>query len=222
MTIIDAAERRHTVRQYTGRRIPKDIVEQLAAKINQNNRKYNLKMKLALENTEAFGAVTRLILAKGVRNYIVLAGENTPDVDERLGYCGADVMLLAQALGLNSWWAGGSFSRKGARKNAGAAKADKVAGIIAVGYGAVQGAAHKSKKPEEVSRYIGTAPEWFIKGVETALLAPTALNKQAFLIKGAGSRVSLICSNGAFSGIELGIIKFHFEAGAGKENFEWV
>ena len=74
MTIIEAAERRHTVRQYTGRRIPKDIVEQLAAKINQNNRKYNLKMKLALENTEAFGAVTRLILAKGVRNYIVLAG----------------------------------------------------------------------------------------------------------------------------------------------------
>lgn len=222
MTIKEAAERRHMVRRYTGRKLPKDITELLTEKIDENNKKYNLKMKLVLENTEALGAAVKLILAKGVRNYIVLAGEDTPNIDERLGYCGADVMLLAQALGLNSWWVGGTFSRKGAKKNAGAAEEEKIAGIIAVGYGANQGTPHKSKKPEEVSRYSGAAPEWFIKGVEAALLAPTALNKQAFLIKGGGRKVSVACCNGKYSGMDLGIVKFHFEIGAGKENFEWV
>lgn len=222
MTIKEAAERRHMVRRYTGRKIPKDIVERLTARIDEGNKKYNLKMKLVLENTEALGAAVKLFLAKGVRNYIILAGEDTPNIDEKLGYCGADVMLLAQTLGLNSWWVGGTFSRIGAKKNADVAASEKVAGIIAVGYGANQGTPHKSKKPEEVSRYSGTAPAWFIKGVEAAMLAPTALNKQAFLIKGGGSKVSVACGNGKYSGVELGIVKYHFEVGAGKENFEWA
>lgn len=155
-----------------------------------------------------------------MRNYIVLAGKNASDTEEKLGCCGTDVMLFAQTLGLNTWWIGGTFSKSGVRKNA--PEAEKIFGIIAIGYGEVQGTPHKSKSPEEVSEYDGTAPEWFASGVKTALLAPTALNKQAFSIKGSGNKVSLSYKRGALSNTDRGIVKYHFEIGAGKENFEWI
>ncbi len=222
MTIEEAIKSRHTVRKYEDRRIPKEVADQLIARIQEKNEKYDLNMKLVLDNTEAFGAVLKLILAKGVRNYLVLAGKNAEDLDEKLGYCGTDIMLYAQTLGLNSWWVGGTFSKKGAKKNAQIADDEKMTGIIAIGYGAIQGVPHKSKRPEEISCYNGNAPDWFTKGVEAVLLAPTALNKQAFLIKGDQNKVSMTCENGDFSGTDLGIGKYHFEIGAGKENFEWI
>lgn len=221
MTIKEAIKKRHTVRKYTDRAIPQEIAAQLKERIAENNEKYHLSMKLVTENTEAFGAVLKLVLAKGVRNYIVLAGNETEGLDEKLGYCGADIMLYAQTLGLNTWWIGGTYSRKATRKTAGLKEAEKLAGIIAVGYGAAQGVPHKSKKPEDISSYKGTAPEWFKNGVDAVLLAPTALNRQAFMIRGEGSTVFMTCDNGAFSGIDLGIGKYHFEVGAGKENFRW-
>ena len=59
-------------------------------------------------------------------------------------------------------------------------------------------------------------------GIEAALLAPTALAKQAFMIKGRGNQVSISCKNGIFTGVDTGLVKYHFELGAGKDTFEWV
>ena len=221
MTLEEAMRSRHTVRRYTDRRLLGDVEEQLKGRIGQNNRERGLAMSLVTENTEAFGPALRLFLAKGVRNYVILAGRDRPGLEEDLGYCGADVMLFAQTLGLNSWWVGGTYSRKGVGRNA-APEAEKLLGLIALGYGASQGVPHKSKKPEDVAAYEREAPEWFTKGVKALLLAPTALNKQAFTLRGEGRRVSLSCDNGIFSGVDLGIGKYHFELGAGKENFDWA
>lgn len=221
MTLEEAMRTRHTVRRYTDRKLPGDVLEGLRDRIRDNNEKYGLAMSLVTENTEAFGPALRLFLAKGVRNYLVLAGRDLPGLDEKIGYCGTDVMLFAQTLGLNSWWVGGTYSRKGVGRNA-APEAEKILGLIALGYGVSQGVPHKSKKPEDVAAYEGPAPEWFAKGTEALLLAPTALNKQAFTLRGEGRRVSLTCDNGIFSGVDLGIGKYHFELGAGKENFDWA
>lgn len=221
MTLEEAMRARHTVRRYTDQRLPRDVLERLRERIRKNNETHDLTMSLVTENTEAFGPALRLFLAKGVRNYLVLAGKDTPGLDENIGYCGTDVMLFAQTLGLNSWWVGGTYSRKGLQKNA-APEAEKLLGLIALGYGAVQGVPHKSRRAEEIAAYDGEAPEWFAKGTEALLLAPTALNKQAFTLRGEGRRVSLTCDNGVFSGVDLGIGKYHFELGAGKENFDWA
>ena len=220
MTIQEAISRRHTVRSYTSRSLPEDIAAQLRGRIEEHDRTSGLCMGLVTGNTEAFNAAIKLVLAKNVRNYIILAGKDGPDTQERLGYCGADVMLFAQTLGLNTWWVGGTYSRKGVRKHA-AADAGILAGVIAVGYGTTQGVPHKSKGPEEIASYGGPAPEWFRKGVEAVLLAPTALNRQAFTIRGEGTQVSMSCDNGVFSAVDLGIGKYHFEVGAGRENFQW-
>lgn len=218
MTMKEAMGKRHMVRKYTEKPIPEELVKLLRARAEEQNEKYRLAIKLMTNDTDAFGTVIKLLLAKGVKNYFIMAGTDAPDVDERLGYCGADIMLYAQTLGLNTWWVGGTFNRK---KMSEAAPGEKVIGVIAVGYGATQGTLHKMKKPEEVSAYEGDVPEWFRTGVEAALLAPTALAKQAFFIKGRGRKVSVACDNGIFSGADTGLVKYHFELGAGSGNFEW-
>ncbi len=223
MTLNEAAECRHTVRKYTDKKLPADIADKLTERLNRCNEKYGLSMKLITENTDALGAAVKLIMSKGVRNYIVLAGKDLSDTDEKLGYCGADIMLFAQTLGLNSWRIGGTFSRSGVRKHVPESKAEKIIGVIAVGFGESQGVPHKSKSSEAVSSYDDTMPQWFANGIRTALLAPTALNRQAFFIKGNGSDVTITYNgSGTFAKTDLGIVKYHFELGAEKENFRWI
>ena len=68
-------------------------------------------------------------------------------------------------------------------------------------------------------------PEWFVRGVEAALLAPTAVNQQKFVfILHDGNRVEAKArfALSSYTKTDLGIAKCHFEVGAGKENFEWA
>lgn len=221
MTIKEAIPRRHMVRQYTDRAIPADIAELLRTRIAENNQEHQLQLALVTGNSDGVGSMAKLLLSKTVNNYIVLAGTDTPGLDEKLGYCGADLILYAQTLGLNTWWIGGMFNGKGALKNLGS-KDVRVNGVIAVGYGRTQGVPHKSKTAAEISEYDGDAPQWFADGVRALLYAPTALNKQPYVVKGVGNKVSISAGSGRFSGIDLGIGKYHFEVGAGKESFEWA
>lgn len=177
-----------------------------------------MAISLKVGDGSALPGALKLFFAKGARNYFVLAGSDRPGLDEDLGYASADLMLFAQTLGLNTWWIGGTFSRKNVEQ---AAPGKKVIGIVAVGFGVTSGVAHKSKTAAEVSSYEGPAPQWFADGVQAALLAPTALNKQCFRIVGAGGKVSISENGGTFSGADIGIVKYHFELGAGNA-FDWA
>ncbi len=221
MNTLEAMEKRHTVRKYTDQKVSNEILETIKKRINDLNNEYGLSMKIITENKEAFGGFVKLFMTKGVRNYLILAGNETNDLEEKLGYCGIDVALLAQQLGLNSWWVGATYNKEKVKKMMQASSKGKVASIIALGYGVSKGKPHKSKNVDEVSEYKGTAPEWFTKGVQAALLAPTAMNKQTFVLKGDGKKVAIICDNGIYTNIDKGIVKYCFETGAGKENFEW-
>lgn len=218
MTLKDAMTKRHMVRQYIAKPISQDVIEKLNERVDSNNKKYGLSIKLMTSDSSAFSAIIKVLLARGVKNFFIMCGNDEKDLDEKCGYCGADIMLYAQTLGLNTWWAGGTFNHK-----ATAAKVDgkKVIGIIAVGYGKTQGVPHKTKTLSEVSYYKGSTPFWFTEGVNAALLAPTALARQSFFIKGEENVVSITCDNGVFSGADKGLVKYHFELGAGKENFIW-
>lgn len=222
MTLQEAMSTRHTVRKYKNEPLAEDVIYQLNERIEAQNQKFGLKMQLVTNNTDSLPSFIALTMSKGVKNYIILAGPDTPDIDEKLGYSSADLMLYSQTLGLNTWWIGGMFSRKGARKNSNAEDNAKIIGVVAVGYGENQGVPHKSKATSDVSSYEGTAPAWFRAGVSAALLAPTAMNKQALTIQGKGDKVSMTCNNGSFSGADLGICKYHFELGAGTDNFSWI
>jgi len=88
-------------------------------------------------------------------------------------------------------------------------------------------AATKGNDWEEKVGYYGEklVPAWFLSGVEAALLAPTAVNQQKFkFILHDGNKVSTKTSFSlwGYTQIDMGIVKYHFEIGAGKDNFEWV
>ena len=87
------------------------------------------------------------------------------------------------------------------------------------------------KSPKDVSNAGDLTPEWFRKGVDAALLAPTAVNQQKFFLEYLGykdgSVLPKVSARPLFTMIgygrmDLGIVKYHFELGAGKENFEWA
>ncbi|MCD7959170.1 MAG: nitroreductase [Ruminococcus sp.] len=220
MTLQEAMCVRHKVSKYKDKPLSADIVRQLDDRIKVQNQKYGLKMQLFTERKDAMPGIIAALMSKGVKNYIILAGFNAPGIDEKLGYSSADLMLYAQTLGLNTWWIGGMYSWKNAKKNINAGEDTKIIGIVVVGYGENQGIPHKSKAASEIASYEGTAPEWFKAGVSAALLAPTAMNKQAFTIKGKDNKVRMTCDNGSYSRANLGIGKYHFELGAGKDNFK--
>lgn len=220
MTIDEAIRERHTVRVYKKTHIPADVAKQLNERIKALNEGLDVFMSLVTNDSSALNAAVRIGITKNVNNYIVLSGKNEPDLEEKLGYGGADLMLFAQTLGLNTWWVSGTFNKGKARENGGIPGSNLIKGIIIIGYGENPGVAHKSKSIDDVSKYTGgTPPFWFIRGVGSALLAPTALNRQAFKITGHDNKVKITYAKGAFSGLDLGIIKYHFEVGAGRENF---
>lgn len=218
MDLKRAMRQRHTVRKFTSEPLSVELISQLNDRVRANNERLGLAISLRVGDESALPGALKLFFAKGVRNYFVLAGSDRPGLDEDLGYASADLMLFAQALGLNTWWIGGTFSRKNVEQ---AVSGKKVIGIVVVGFGATPGTAHKSKTAAEVSSYEGPEPQWFADGVQAALLAPTALNKQCFRIAGAGNKVSITENGGAFSGADIGIVKYHFELGAG-DAFEWA
>ena len=149
------------------------------------------------------------------------------DLDERVGYYGEQLVLLAQTLGLNTCWVGLSYSKVPGTYVLD--EGEKIACYIAIGYGETQGVGHKIKTVEQVSNISDITPLWFKKGVEAALLAPTAVNQQKFTFEYIGMRNNRhqVRAKKGFSMIgytqmDFGIAKCHFEIGAGEVNFEWV
>ena len=229
MTIQEAIETRHSVRAYKGEPLAADVVEVLEERIKELNEKGHLHMQLIRNETKAFeGKLAKYGKFRGVNDYIVMAGQKADDLDERIGYYGEQLVLLAQTLGLNTCWVGLSYSKVPGTYVLEAREVIKA--YIAIGYGETQGVSHKIKSVKQVSNANDLTPSWFRQGVEAALLAPTAVNQQKFFFEYIPARdgkpVRVLAKRNfsliGFTQMDLGIAKCHFEIGAGKENFEWA
>lgn len=226
MTLEEAIKARHSVRSYDGRPLSSELKSAIEAQIGVINAEAGLHLQLVTNEPRAFKGFASYGSFKGVTNYIVVAGKKSADLGEKAGYYGEKVALLCQTLGLNTCWVGLTYKKV---KDAFELAADeKVVCLISVGYGVNQGVGHKVKTPEDVSNIAETSPEWFRKGLELALLAPTAINQQKFAfeltVEGGKAKVKATkkFSLAGYTDVDLGIVKLHFEIGAGKENFEWA
>lgn len=220
MELMEAIRRRHSVRQYTDRPLPPEVLAALTEEIAACNAEGGLHIQLAVGEPEAFrGLLAHYGSFRGVENYLALVGPRGGD--ERLGYYGERLVLLAARLGLDSCWAALTFRRGRCRCTV--EPGEKLACLIALGYGKTHGVPHKSKTLEQVTQAAGEMPAWFRAGAEAALLAPTAVNQQRFrLILEPGNRVRAESAGGFCSQIDLGIVRYHFEVGAGREHVSWV
>ncbi len=220
MDLKEAIEQRHSVRAYLDKPIEGEVLEQLLALISECNKEGKLHIQLILNEPQAFSS----LLAKygrfsGVKNYIALIGPEGPDLEEKCGYYGEKIVLGAQMLGLNTCWVAMTYKKVPGvyRFESG----DKLVMVIAVGYGKTQGNAHRSKDVSTFADTEGT-PEWFRNGVEAAVLAPTAVNQQKFRFELRGDKVLAQEGRGPHTKTDLGIVKYHFEAGSGKDHTVWL
>ena len=220
MELLEAMEKRHSVRSYEDKKIEGEIKEKLLQFIDNCNKESGLNMQLVLDEPQAFDSLmAHYGKLTGVKNYIALIGKKDSSLDELCGYYGEKVVLYAQQLGLNTCWVALTYSKiKSAFE---IREGEKLCCVIAIGYGKNQGVPHKSKTVESVSKVNGTTPDWFRKGIEAALLAPTAINQQKFQFTLNENKVSAKAGIGFCSKIDLGIAKYHFELGADVKNFTW-
>ena len=149
----------------------------------------------------------------------VTCGILTEQLGYGFGYYGTKLMLEAQMLGLNSCWVAMSFNKGAVTKLMALQEGEKVVNALALGYGETQGIPHRTKPMKKLCRCDGPMPDWFRKGMETVMLAPTAINQQQFLFTLADGTVSARAKLGPCSQIDLGIVKYYFEIGSGKKVF---
>ena len=226
MTLLEAIKARHSVRRYVDQPLEPATLEALEEAIDECNRAGGLHVQLVVDDPSAFRGLSSYGFFTGVQHYLVMAGPRAKDLDERVGYFGERLVLRAQQLGLNTCWVGLTYRKHPTRFTL--LEGEKVACVIAIGYGATQGVERKSKTAEAVSNVSTASPQWFRDGVEAALLAPTAINQQKFFFRLTDRTVddgrSVVEATRLFSlfgytEMDLGIARLHFEVGAGTGNF---
>lgn len=216
MELIEAMKQRHSVRQYTDKKIEASILTQLQTEIDACNKEGGLHIQLVTDEPKAFDSfMAHYGKFSGVTNYIALVGKKSDKLDELCGYYGERLVLMAQQLGLNSCWVAMTYKKI---PNAFQIdKGEKLTMVISLGYGRTQGFNHKIKTAEQVSNISAKTPEWFKAGVNAALLAPTAMNQQKFKLTYADGKVMAKAGLGFYTKVDLGIVKYHFEVASGRK-----
>ena len=214
MDILEIMRARHSVRQYTAEKIEpqkREALEELARECNEAS---GLNIQLFFEAPKCFaGKMAHYGSFLGVENYIALVGKKSPDLEEKVGYYGEKLVLKAQELGLSTCWVALTHGKSQAQIE----KGEKLACVIAVGYGKNQGKPHKDKPLEKLCNCSAKMPDWFARGMEAVLLAPTAMNQQKFYFTLEGDRVRARAGRGFLTKMDLGIVKYHFEAVTGRK-----
>lgn len=216
MEIREAIRARHSVRKYLDMPITGEMKEKLETLIRECNEESGLHIQLVLNDAECF----RTLLAhygwfENVNNYVAIVGsKELPDLEEKGGYYGQKIVLAAQQEGLNTCWVAGTYKKGKCRAEK--AADEKIICVIAIGYGENQGTKHKSKPLAKLcSVKEEDMPGWFRNGVKGAMMAPTAMNQQKFTISLEDGEAVITAGRGPMTKIDLGIVKYNFEAASG-------
>lgn len=213
MTEIEAVRARHAVRSYQDKRIEKELVDKLEARIEELNKEGNINLQFIEDASGTFNKLFNKAVGLGsAPSVIACVGPEDETLDERIGYYGEKLVIYAQQLGLNTCWVG-TFNRKKIPVTLN--EGERLVIAIAIGYGTTQGKQSKSRTADEVVIDLtDNAPDWFKAGVEAALLAPTAINQQKFeILYTRDEQVEFKDLGGVLSKVDIGIVKCNFEIG---------
>ncbi|MGL4986176.1 MAG: nitroreductase family protein [Treponemataceae bacterium] len=210
---------RRSIRSYQKKELEPQIVATLNDFILEQKKESGLQIDLVCNDTTVFDSLlARYGKFENAHNFIVFSGKKEKNLDEKVGYFGEKILLKAVELGLGTCWVGGTYNKKAVK----APKDTKIVCVISIGYIEKQGIRRKSKMLDQVIHPKSQRPQWFIHGVENALYAPTALNQQKFIFSVFENIVDVQISGfGFYTKVDLGIVKYHFEIGAGSKNFQW-
>lgn len=222
MTLLEAIDLRSSKRRYLDTPIEPEKSKALCDLIEKYNKKAKTSITWLEDGSEAFKGFFRSYgMFSGVRSLIVLKGDKSiPDLPEKLGYYGEQLVLKAVRLELGTCWVAGTFERK--NPVFGLMPNENLVAVIPVGY-YIETAAKKRKRKKLEDIYIADRepPEWFITGMQAVQKAPSAINRQPVMFFCMGQLVfaSTKKTTSLFP-VDLGIAKAHFEIAAnGKFEF---
>ncbi|ERK45686.1 nitroreductase family protein [Faecalitalea cylindroides] len=205
MQMLDLMKERHSVRQYSDKKIDGDVKTKLDTYVASINEESGLSMQIFYNEPNCFNSMlAHYGKFSNVKNYIAIVGKK--EEQEKSGYYGEKLVLKCQELGLNTCWVALTHGKVNVQTK----PQQKLLILIALGYGTNTGVAHKSKPIKELCKE-DAYPEWFMKGMEAVSLAPTAMNQQKFLFEMKNGQVYAKALRGFYSKIDLGIVKYHFE-----------
>lgn len=211
MQMLDLMKERHSVRQYSDKKIDGDVKTKLDTYVASINEESGLSMQIFYNELNCFNSMlAHYGKFSNVKNYIAIVEKK--EEQEKSGYYGEKLVLKCQELGLNTCWVALTHGKVNVQTK----PQQKLLILIALGYGTNTGVAHKSKPIKELCKE-DAYPEWFMKGMEAVSLAPTAMNQQKFLFEMKNGQVYAKALMGFYSKIDLGIVKYHFEAVTGHE-----
>ncbi len=228
LTPLEAIAARHSVRHYRPEPLTAQHRAALLAEVDECNRLSGLHIQLVTDEPHCFHNWKTYGSFSGVRHYLVMAGRKEAGLDERVGYYGERLVIFMQQHGISSCWAGVSY-----RKVAGTftlLPGEKVVCMIALGYDAGRPPhKHGRRSVQQVSNADAATPAWFERGVQAALLAPTAVNQQKFYLayRGLGTdgrhRIEALrrFSWVGYTRVDIGIVKFHFETATAPHRIAW-
>ena len=223
MDLKEAIAARHSVRRYLDKPLTSNQIATLQAAIARINAESGLHIQLVLDEPKAFSTgLFKYGAFSGVKNYLVMASKKGGVVEEAVGYYGEELVLLAQTLGLNTCWVGLTY-----KKVPGTYRLDpgeRVHCVISLGYGETPGVQHPMRPRERFFEAEGPLPDWFVAGLDAALLAPTAINQQKFkfiLLSDWRVEARALRSLAGYTRTDLGIARYHFEIGAAPERVNW-
>ena len=224
MILSEAVFARSSQRNFLPRPLSPAQRQQLGKAVSQCNRRSGLSIRLVCDRPEPFSGFSKGAgNIKGVRDYLLFTGPSgDPDLEEKCGYYGEEIILTATAMGLSTCWVGGTYDRT--RCLSLLEQGEELVCAAAVGYpaGTAPDRPRTRRAPEELSAGPEDAPEWFRAGVRAVCCAPSAMNRQGyrFTYRGDGTVCARLSGTGSFALVDLGIAKRHFELGA--HGGEWT
>ncbi len=206
MNIIEAIQKRHSVRTYTGESLSKEHVAQIKQYINTLQVPFGVNARIEMLSAKSDKEPVKLGtygFIKGACDYMALIYEEAPFAETAAAYIFEQVILFCTDLGLGTCWLGGSFSRSDFKKQI-QLKANETLRVVSpVGY------AYSGDKKRFLEKYIVKADKnhasrkafeelffdkrfdnpltentagVFVKPLEMVRLAPSASNKQEWRV----------------------------------------
>ena len=245
--LIDAINICTSIRSYDPDPIDDDTARQLDMTIDAVNMLADAHIQLVRDQPAVFADANASGHLNNAANYLaVVVPKDDDGARERAGFYTERVVLAATLRGLGTCWVGGSWDRSEAARHCRLSAGEELYLGVVIGYPerhfdrmaksytelvAIRDAHCESKTYEQFTAPMGdearaAAPDWFKAGVQAAMKAPSAMNRQpiVFSYNPDDDTAAAMIDPNVESGQalnDLGIAKLHFQIGAGSGTWAW-